>query len=158
MKRIYIFGRIVKTAFILSSLFLIYAFIDLYIKSSFKFINLLLLIIIVGFVIFCLVWIYSMGVFIDKKNNKVKIVTGFLKEEKLVRPLSDINTFDIELKDNIGMNFIINYKYGYSEKIFYHFYRISIVEKSQYKRLKKQLSKIEVNPECWLFVGNYTGR
>lgn len=142
MKRIYLFGGIIRMVFILSFLLLICAFTYIYIQSDFKVIYLLLLIFIVGFVVFGLIWMYSMGVFVDRKNNTVKIVTGFLKEEKVVRRLSDIHNIDVERNVDIGMNFMIYYKNGRSEKIYYKFYRISMLEKSQYKRIKKQLSSI----------------
>ena len=46
---------------------------------------------------------------------------------------------DVELRGDIGMDFIINYKYSSSDKIEYRIYRIAFVERLQYKRIKKQL-------------------
>ena len=93
--------------------------------------------------IFVIVWIYSMGVFIDSNNNSLKIVTGFSKKDIKVLLLSAINSIDVELIRNYGMNFIVYYKNGFAEKIEYKFYRISIVEELQYKRLKKQLNRVK---------------
>ena len=143
MKKIYLFGRIIRISFLISFMFLIYAFVDMYIKSNFSFRNLLLLIFIIVVTIFVIVWIYSMGVFIDRNNNSLKIVTGFSKKDIKVLLLSAINSIDVELIRNYGMNFIVYYKNGFAEKIEYKFYRISIVEELQYKRLKKQLNKIK---------------
>lgn len=142
MKRIYMFGRVVRISFLISFAFLIYAFVDMYIQSNFYFENLLLLVLAVVSAICVLIWIYSMGLFIDKKNNILKIVVGFSKKDKIERSLSDVESIDVELCQDIGMNFIINYRHHCSEKIEYRFYRISFLEKSQYKRLKRQLSKI----------------
>ena len=143
MKRVYIFGRIVRISFLIAFAFLIYAFVDIYIESYFEFTYLLLLIIIVGIVIYGLIWIYSMGLFFDEKNNKLNIVAGFSKENRKERILSDVNSLDVELNDDLGMSFIINYKSNYTEKIGYKFYRISFLEQSQYKRIKKQLVRIK---------------
>ncbi|MBR2722426.1 MAG: hypothetical protein IKB75_06590 [Clostridia bacterium] len=136
------FGRVVRISFLISFAFLIYAFVDMYIQSNFYFENLLLLVLAVVSAICVLIWIYSMGLFIDKKNNILKIVVGFSKKDKIERSLSDVESIDVELCQDIGMNFIINYRHHCSEKIEYRFYRISFLEKSQYKRLKRQLSKI----------------
>lgn len=143
MKKIYLFGRVVRISFLISFVFLIYVFIDIYIDSNFKLTNLFLLIIVVGIVIYGLVWIYSIGLFIDYKNNKIKINTGISKSNKVERLLSNIEGIDLELDGDLGMNFIIYHKDKYTEKIFYKFYRMTLLEKSQYKRLKKQIIKIK---------------
>ena len=80
--------------------------------------------------------------FYRSKNDRIKIVTGLSKKETRERILSNIESINVELNCDMGMNFIINYKHNCSEKIEYKFYRISFVEKSQYKRIKKQLSKL----------------
>ncbi|MBQ9121370.1 MAG: hypothetical protein IJY12_03275 [Clostridia bacterium] len=143
MKRIYLFGRIVRILFLISFIFLLYAFVDMYIQSNFGFKNLLLLIFTIIVVIGGLTWIYSMGIFIDRKNDSLKLVIGFSKKNIKRLVLSNIASIDVELKGNLGMDFIINYKYDCMEKIEYKFYRISIFEKAQYKRIKKELRKIQ---------------
>ena len=80
-----------------------------------------------------------MGVFVYSKKDKLRIVTGFLKSEKFERVLSNVVSVDVELRGDIGMDFIINYKYNSSDKIEYRFYRIAFVERLQYKRIKRQL-------------------
>lgn len=142
MKRIYIFGRGVRLSFWISDLFLIYAFVDMNIRSGFSFKNLLLLIFVIIAAVGMLLWIYSMGIFIDKKNDLLKIVTGFSKKSVKILVLSSIDFIDVELKGDLGFTFIIHHKYYGMEKIDYQFYRISTVEKSQYKRIKKQLRKV----------------
>lgn len=142
MKRIYIFGRIIRISFLITFAFLIYAFVDMYVQSDFKFANLLLLFFIALVVVWGIVWLYSMGLFLDKKNDIIKIVIGFSKDNRRERVLSAIESIDLELDRNIGMVFIIKYNYNYTEKIEYKFYRISFIEKSQYKRIKKQLKQI----------------
>lgn len=140
MKKIYLFGRIVRMSFLISCIFLLYAMIEIAI-SQFDLKSLFLLVVSVCFVLVGLIWIYSLGIFIDKKNDKLKIVTGLSKTDRRERVLSNVISIDIEPKGDIGMIFIINYNYGSSEKIEYNFYRISLVEKAQYKRIQKQLSK-----------------
>ena len=140
MKKIYLFGSIVRISFLISCLFLLYAMVEIAI-SQFDLKNLFLLLVSVCFVIIVLIWIYSLGIFIDKKNDKFKIITGLSKRETRERVLSNIVSVDVELNGDIGMIFIINYNYGSSEKVEYNFYRVSLVEKAQYKRIKKQLSK-----------------
>ena len=142
MKRIYIFGRVVRITFLLAFAFLIYAFVDMYIQSNFSFLNLILLLFVLAVIAFGLVWMYSFGIFIDNKSNTIKIITGFSSDNRRERSLSDIKSLDVELNGNIGMTFLINYSYNSIEKIEYKFYRISFVEKSQYKRIKKQLASI----------------
>ena len=143
MERIYLFGRIYRIWFLISFMFINYAFIDMYIQSDFSFKNLLLLIFIIVVTIYSIVQSYSLGVFIDRNNDSLKLVTGLSKKDIKVLPLSAVSFIDVELIVNYGMNFIIHYRHGCIEIIEYKFYRISIVEELQYKRLKKQLNKVD---------------
>ncbi len=142
MKRIYLFGRTLRIFFLIACSFLIYGMFEI-VKSDFSFLNLLLLAISVCFVVAWLIYTYSLGIFIDRENDKLKIVTGFSKEETRERVLSNIVSIDVELNGELGMTYIINYKHNCTERIEYKFYRISIFEKAQYKRIKKQLRKIQ---------------
>ena len=142
MKRIYIFGRVVRIPFLLAFAFLIYAFVDMYIQSNYSFFNLMMLLFVLAVIVYGVIWMYSMGIFIDNRNNTIKIITGFSSDNRRERSLSDIKSIDAELNGNIGMTFLLNYNYDSTEKIEYKFYRISFVEKSQYKRIKKQLLQI----------------
>ena len=142
MKRIYIFGRVIRIPFLIAFTFSIYAFIDMYIQSNYSFINLVLLLFLFAVVIYNLIWMYSYGIFIDNKSGTIKIITGFSSNNKRERYLRDIKSIDVELNGNIGMTFSINYNYDSTEKIEYKFFRISFVEKSQYKRIKRQLAQI----------------
>ena len=83
-----------------------------------------------------------MGIFVDPKQNKLTIVTGFAHGSKKEIVLSNLESLDVELNGNLGMTFLIHYKYNRQERFEYKFFRIYIVEKSQYKRIKKQLSNI----------------
>ena len=103
MKRIYLFGRIVRISFLISFIFLVYAFIDMYIQSDFSFKNLLLLIFIIAVTIWMMVWIYSMGLFIDRNNETLKLVTGFSKKDIKVLALGNVSSIDVELNGNCGM-------------------------------------------------------
>ena len=141
MKRIYLFGRILRIFFLISCVFLIYIMFDI-VKNDFSFLNLFLLAISMCFVIVWLIYMYSLGIFIDRKNDKLKIVTGLSKNETKECVLSNVISMDVELNGNLGITYIINYKHHCMEKIDYKFYRISIVEKAQYKRIKKQLAQI----------------
>lgn len=142
MKRIYIFGRVVRIPFLLAFAFLIYAFVDMYIQSNYSFFNLMLLLFVLAVIVYGVIRMYSMGIFIDNRNNTIKIITGISSDNRRERSLSDIKSIDVELNGNIGMTLLINYNYNSTEKIVYKFYRISFVEKSQYKRIKKQLLQI----------------
>lgn len=142
MKRIYIFGRAVRIPFLLAFAFLIYAFADMYIQSNYSFFNLMLLLFVLAVTVFEVIWMYSMGIFIDNRNNTIKIITGFSSDNRRERSLSNIKSIDAELNRNIGITFLFNYNYGSTEKIEYKFYRISFIEESQYKRIKKQLLQI----------------
>ena len=142
MKRIYIFGRVIRIPFLTAFSFLIYAFFDMYIQSNFSFFNLMLLLFVVAMAIYVLIWMYSYGIFINNKKNTIKIITGFSSNNRRERSLSDIKSVDVELNGNIGMTFIIQYIYNSTEKIEYKFYRISFLEKSQYKRIKKQVVQL----------------
>ena len=141
MKRIYLFGRVIRISFLISCAFLLYGMVEIT-KNELNLKNLFLLACSICFVIVWMIWIYSLGIFIDQKNDRIKIVTGLSKKETRERILSNIESINVELNCDMGMNFIINYKHNCSEKIEYKFYRISFVEKSQYKRIKKQLSKL----------------
>ena len=142
MKRIYIFGRVVRIPFLLAFAFLIYAFVDMYIQSNYSFFNLMMLLFVLAVIVYGVIRMYSMGIFIDNRNNIIKIITGISSDNRRERSLSDIKSIDVELNGNIGMTLLINYNYNSTEKIVYKFYRISFVEKSQYKRIKKQLLQI----------------
>ena len=85
----------------------------------------MLLLFIVAVAIYVLIWMYSFGIFIDNKNNTIKIITGFSSNNRKERYLSDIKSVDVELNGNIGMTFIIQYIYNSTERIEYEFYRIS---------------------------------
>ena len=89
-----------------------------------------------------LLWIYTQGVFINRKNNKLKIVVGISKRDRYERVLSDIQALDVEKVSSIGMKFIMIHQNGSVEKIEYKFYRISFFEEAQFKRMKRQLRKI----------------
>ena len=114
----------------------------MYIQSNFSFFNLMLLLFVVAVAIYVLIWMYSFGIYIDNKSNTIKIIAGFSSNNRRERSLSDINSVDVELNGNIGMTFIIHYIYNSTERIEYKFYRISFLEKSQYKRIKKQLVQL----------------
>ncbi len=46
---------------------------------------------------------------------------------------------------NRGFSFVIKYKDEYIERIKYKFYRISIIEENQFRRLKKKINSIRFN-------------
>lgn len=115
---------------------------DMYIQSNFRFFNLILLLFVVAVVAYGFIEMYFLGIFIDSKNKTIKIRTGLSSNNRIERSLCQIKSIDVELNGNIGMTFFIKYKYHSTEKIEYKFYRISFVEKSQYKRIKKQLVQL----------------
>ena len=129
-----------------------YAIVDMSIQNEFEIKYILLTLFMIIIIFYRLLWIYYHGLLINRKTNKLKIVLGFSKENKFERNISVVQSLDIELVNNIGMNFIINYKNGYSEKIYYAFYRISFVEQAQFKRLKKSFNEIKFKNKLILVI------
>ena len=145
MKRIYLFGRATRIIFLLSFAFAIWAFIDICIRSSFHYANLSLLLFVMVVAGFWLIRMYSLGFFLDKKKDTLKIVLRFSRKGTRERALSGVESIDVRLNGNIGMTFTINYKPNYKEEVEYRFYRLALLEKIQYKRIKEQLDKINTS-------------
>lgn len=144
MKKIFLFGRFTRIAFIISLTFFAYAMVDMTIQSQFSVKYILLTLVAFVFIIFALVWIYSLGIVIDKKENILKLILGLTFNNVHERTLNSIVSIDVVKDRNLGMNFIINYSHGTSEKIYYRFYRISFIEEIQFKRIKKRLAKLKL--------------
>lgn len=73
------------------------------------------------------------------------LVLGLAKINHYEKVLSNIESIDIEKELNRGFSFVIKYKDGYIERIKYKFYRISIIEENQFRRLKKKINSIKFN-------------
>lgn len=145
MRKIFLFGRFVRNCFIISVVFIIYAMFDMCLQSSFDIKYILLTLLVIIFVIFGLTWLYSLGLSINYKKDRLILTLGLTKVNKYERVLSNVELIDIEKESNLGFNFVIKYKDGYTERIKYKFYRISMVEEGQFKRLKKQINKLKIN-------------
>lgn len=145
MRKIFLFGRFVRICFIISFAFIIYAMFDICFQSSFDIKNILLTLLVIIFVAFGLIWLYSLGLNINYKKDRLILVLGLTNDKHYERVLSNIESIDIEKQLNFGFNFAIKYKDGYIERIKYKFYRISIVEEQQFKRLKKQIKNAKFN-------------
>ena len=87
---------------------------------------------------FWLIRMYSLGFFLDKKKDTLKIVLRFSRKGTRERALSGVESIDVRLNGNIGMTFIINYKPNYKEEVEYRFYRLALLEKIQHKRTNAQ--------------------
>ena len=144
MKKIFLFGRLIRIFSIISFIFIIYAMIDMCVISEFQIRYILLTAVVLFFVIIGMIWIYSLGIVFDFKKNKFKLILGLSNKNKYERILNSISSIDIVNDLNLGVDVIINYLDGHKEKIYYHFYRISFVEKLQFKRLKRQLNKVNI--------------
>jgi hypothetical protein len=144
MKKIFLFGRLIRIFSIISFIFIIYAMIDMCVISEFQIRYILLTAVVLFFVIIGIIWIYSLGIVFDFKKNKFKLILGLSNKNKYERILNSISSIDIVNDLNLGVDVIINYLDGHKEKIYYHFYRISFVEKLQFKRLKRQLNKVNI--------------
>lgn len=142
MKRIYMYGRSVRIIMLLSFGFLLWAFTDMYIQSGYRFANLALLIMGAVVAACVMVWMYSMGIFLDRKNNKLRIVMGILYRERKEIALDGLESVDVALNGNLGMTFVIRYTYNRTEHFEHRFFRISFVERWQYKRIRRQLDKM----------------
>ena len=118
---------------------------DMCFQSSFDIKNILLSILVIIFVVFGLTWIYSLGLSINYKKDRLILILGLTKVNQYERSLLNVESIDVEKELNLGFVFVIKYKNGYIERIKYKFYRISIVEEGQFKRLKKQINKLKFN-------------
>ena len=144
MKKIFLFGRLIRIFSIISFIFIIYAMIDMCVISEFQIRYILLTAVVLFFVIIDMIWIYSLGIVFDFKKNKFKLILGLSNKNKYERILNSISSIDIVNDLNLGVDVIINYLDGHKEKIYYHFYRISFIEELQFKRLKRQLNKVNI--------------
>ncbi|MBE6676361.1 MAG: hypothetical protein E7594_05925 [Ruminococcaceae bacterium] len=142
MKRIYLYGRGVRIVMLLSFGFLLWAFTDMYIQSDYSLANLALLILGAVAAVCVMVWMYSMGIFLDRKHNKLRIVMGFLYRERKEISLDGLESVDVALNGNLGMTFVIRYTYHRTEHFEHRFFRISFLEKWQFSRIKRQLDKM----------------
>ena len=142
MKRVYLFGRITRIIFLLSFVFSVWAFIDICVRSRLHYANVSLLIFVAVVAVFWLIRMYSLGFFLNKNRDSLKIVTDFSRKGARERALSNVASIDARLNGNIGITFIINYKSNYKEEVEYRFFRLALLEKIQYKRIKEQLAKI----------------
>ncbi len=142
MKRIYLYGRCVRIIMLLSFGFLLWAFTDMYIQSGYSLKNLALLILAAVAAACVMIWLYSMGIFLDRKHDKLMIVMGILHDERKEITLGGLASVDVERNGNIGMTFVIRYTYNRTERFEHRFFRISFVEKLQFKRIKRQLGKM----------------
>lgn len=145
MKKIFLFGRFVRIWFIISFAFIIYLMFDMCLQSSFDIKNILLTILVIIFVVFGLTWLYSLGLSINYKKDRLILILGLTKVNQYERALLNVESIDVEKELNLGFVFVIKYKNGYIERIKYKFYRISIIEEGQFKRLKKQINKLKFN-------------
>lgn len=145
MRKIFLFGRFIRICFIISFAFIIYAMFDMGFQSSFDIKYILLTLLVIIFVVFGLKWLYSLGLSINYKKDRLILIQGLTKVNQYERVLSNVKSIDIEKELNIGFTFVIKYKDGYIERIKYKFYRISIVEEGQIKRLKQQINKLKFN-------------
>ena len=143
MKKVLLFGRATRIFFLVCLAFLLYAFIDMSVQSGFAFKSILLLLLAVVLVVFGLFWIYFPGIWIDRKNGKVKLMLGLSANHIHERELAHIVSLDVEKEANLGMHFIVNYRSGHSEKLFYRFYRVSFIEAMQFRRIKRELTGLK---------------
>jgi hypothetical protein len=113
------------------------------VQSGFAFKNILFLLLTVVLAVWAVLWIYSLGISIDQKNGSVKLTLGLSSNHIHERALEHIASLGVEKESNVGMSFIIYYRNGHSEKLFYRFYRVSFIEAGQFKRIKRELTNIQ---------------
>ena len=142
MKRIYLYGRSVRIIMLFSFGFLLWAFTDMYIESGYSLANLALLILGAVTAVCVMFLMYSMGIFLDRKHNKLRIVMGILHDERKEIALDALESVDVALNGNLGMTFVIRYTNHRTEHFEHRFFRISFVEKWQFSRIKRQLGKM----------------
>ena len=96
MKKVFLFGRVTRIFFLVCLAFLLYAFTDMCVQSGFAFKSILLLLLAVVLVVFGLFWIYFPGIWIDRKNGKVKLMLGLSANYIHERELAHIVSLDVE--------------------------------------------------------------
>lgn len=144
MKRIYIFGFFTRIFMIISVLFAIYLGINDCMINGTNFKNIALITILFLFLLLMIYWQWTLGIFANLKSGKLIFSFYMNKSKNIERLISDIKSIEVEKEKNLGFNFIVSFKNGYKEKIFYRFYRISFIEEIQFKRIRKRL--IKLNP------------
>ena len=90
MRKIFLFGRFVRICFIISFAFIIYAMFDICFQSSFDIKNILLTLLVIIFVAFGLIWLYSLGLNINYKKDRLILVLGLTTDKHYERVLSNI--------------------------------------------------------------------
>lgn len=142
MKKIYIFGFFTRIFMIASILFAIYLGIDNCLFNGINFQNISLITILSIFLLLVIYWQWTLGIFINKKRNTLIFSFYLNKSKNVERLINTIQSIKLEKKRNLGFNFIVNFKDGYKEEIFYSFYRVSFIEEIQIKRIKRKLTKL----------------
>ena len=128
-----------KVIFIVSILFIDYLFIWGIVNEGISFEYLLVILIMSIFTIFILINIFSHYITFDKDKNNIKVSLSISNTNKITKPLDSIKDIYLERKDN-GFYIVLVYKFGeYRENIFYRFNRFSFIEKTQLKRISKEL-------------------
>src|SRR5690554_8103801 len=99
------------------------------------------------FTIFILINIFSHYITFDKDKNNIKVSLSISNTNKITKPLDSIKDIYLERKDN-GFYIVLVYKFGeYRENIFYRFNRFSFIEKTQLKRISKELLNCKARSE-----------
>ena len=142
MRKVFLFGRITRLRFLVSFAGLLYAMIDMAIQSQWSFQYILATLVSVIFVVWGIFWIYLLGIVINQKTNTVKLFLGLSEQTIHERQLHHVASMDVVKDGNMGMYFVIHYKTGGTERFYYKFYRLSIIEELQFKRIKRSLAKL----------------
>ena len=143
MKKIFLFGILTRIFIIISFTFLTYAMIDTCFYSKFQLKDVILTIVAIIFTIICLLWIHTLGIIFDFKNNKLRLILGLLPNAKYERVLSNISNIDVAKNGSLGICFVVKYTNG--EKEDFYFYDRYSFNGILSKRLNKKIQKINLN-------------
>ena len=141
MKRVFIYGRATRIISLIAFSYFAYLLIRDCVRNEFQTKQLILLLVYLVFSVAVIIQMYTVGIFINRKTNTLRIVLGLSKENcQLLLYL--VKSVDVERVKKIGMDFIINYRDGSSKRIRYLFYRLTWLESLQFNRIKRQLYKM----------------
>ena len=141
-KKIYLYSNFLKISIIISIIFIDYLIVLGIFNEGMTFENFLILIIMTVFTIFVFFHIYSHYIFIDTNKNIIFVSLSISKKNKIMKPMSSIKDIFLETKDN-GFQVVLVHKFGeYQEKVFYRYNRFNFIEKTQLKRISKEITII----------------
>ena len=142
MKRIYIFSLFTRLFTVFGCLFMMYLPINNLTSKGAGIENISAIVVLFIFLILSIYWQWTVGIFFNVKNDRIIFSFYINKNKDVERIMSEIKSIEVIKENHLGFDFIIYYKDGYEETLFYKFYRVSFFEEIQLRRLKRQLNQL----------------